>query len=93
MRLTIVITSITYSKYVSLALVIQHAKRTRNIAICDLSGSNTFFHSISKQRDFLQKKVTEHKICVFDVITSFFSGYIVGVGRVRTVIRASSRIT
>ena len=29
----------------------------------------------------------------FDVITSFFSGYIVGVGRVRTVIRALSNMT
>ena len=30
---------------------------------------------------------------IFDVITSFFSGYIVGVGRVRTVIRALSHMT
>jgi hypothetical protein len=36
---------ITYSERVSLALVIQHAKRMHGIMLsCDLSGSTTFFH-------------------------------------------------
>ena len=42
---------------------------------------------------FEGKKVIEHKMRVFDVITSFLSGCIVGVGRVRTVTRAPLRVT
>ena len=38
---------ITYSECVSLALVIQHAKRMRHIVICDPSGSTIFIHVIS----------------------------------------------
>jgi len=39
--------SVTYSQCVSVALVIQHAKRMLHIASCSLSGSTTFFHIIS----------------------------------------------
>jgi hypothetical protein len=38
---------ITYSEGVSVAFVIQHAKRMRHIVICDLSGYTIFFHIIS----------------------------------------------
>jgi len=38
---------ITYPECVFIALGFQHAKRMRRIAICDLSGSTTFFHNIS----------------------------------------------
>ena len=33
------------------------------------------------------------RVTIFDVITSFSSGYIVGVGRVRTVTRATVTMT
>jgi hypothetical protein len=39
--------SITYYECVSVALVIQHAKRMHRIVICGLSGSTIFFHIIS----------------------------------------------
>jgi hypothetical protein len=40
--------SITYSKCVSVALVIQHEKRMRRIITCSLSGSAIFFNIISQ---------------------------------------------
>jgi hypothetical protein len=39
--------TITYSKCVFVALVIQHAMRMRHIVICGPSGSTVFFHNIS----------------------------------------------
>jgi hypothetical protein len=40
--------STTYSECVSVALVIQHAKRMRSITLsCDMSGSTIIFHIIS----------------------------------------------
>jgi hypothetical protein len=39
---------ITYSEFVSVALVIQHTARMRSIVICGLGfDCNTFFHIIS----------------------------------------------
>jgi hypothetical protein len=56
--------STTYSEWVSIASVIQHAKRMCNIIfICDLSGSTAFFHIISWTANF-QKEVSDHQ-CVF----------------------------
>jgi len=57
----------------SVALVIQHAKRMFHIVICGLSGANIFFHiSLShKRHDFRRKAVIEHKICVFIFSTAF----------------------
>jgi len=39
--------SITYSECVSVAFVVQHAKRVRHIVICGLSGAIIFVHIIS----------------------------------------------
>jgi len=39
--------NIIYNDCVSVALVIQHAKRMRHIVVCDLSDSTVFFHFTS----------------------------------------------
>ena len=39
--------SITYSKCMSVALLMQHAMRMRDIVICDVFGCTIFFHVIS----------------------------------------------
>ena len=54
----------TYSEYVSLALVIQHAMCMRHILICCLSGS-TIFPTFPHQRHCFIKNVTEYKMCVW----------------------------
>ena len=58
--------SITYSAFVSVALSIKYAMRTRHIVICDLSRSKIVSHILShKQYDFRKEEVIEPKICVF----------------------------
>jgi hypothetical protein len=56
---------ITYSACVSVALVIQHAKRMRR-----LSYSTTFFHIISYRRG-IKKKVLGHKMCALSFYVTF----------------------
>jgi len=63
-RITIVIISITHSQCMSVALVIQHEKRTRHIAICDLPSYIIFFLQYLKTARFSWKKVQTIK-CVF----------------------------
>jgi hypothetical protein len=47
---------ITHSQCLSVALIIQHVKRTRRIMSCGLSGSNIFFFTLShKRHDFWKK--------------------------------------
>jgi len=55
--------SITYSECVSVALVIQHTLRMRHIVMWP-APLYSIFHVISKQRDFLKKKILNTK-CVF----------------------------
>jgi hypothetical protein len=45
----------------SVALVVQHAKRVHLIAIRGLSGCTIFFYINSKRHDFWNDKVLEHK--------------------------------
>jgi len=48
-------------------LVIQHAMRMRHIVVCGLSVSKIFFfprNYVIKDM-ILEKKVTEHKMCIF----------------------------
>jgi predicted transcriptional regulator len=52
--------SIIYSESVSVALVIQHAKRMRHIILSSVPYFSTLSH---KRRDF-RDKVMEHKMCV-----------------------------
>jgi hypothetical protein len=56
---------ITYSEYVSVALLIQHAKSVRRIILssCGLSGTTILLHIISQMHDF-RKTVTEHQMRV-----------------------------
>jgi hypothetical protein len=54
---------ISYSEYVSTALGIHHAKRTRRIAICGVSGLPRFSTLYHKSM-ILEKKIIERK-CVF----------------------------
>ena len=62
--------SVTYSKYVSVALVVQHVKRVRRIVICGLFGLTAFFHIFSRH-DFREKNIAEHKMCGFDLLYNF----------------------
>jgi len=49
---------------------IQHATRMRHIAICGLSGSNTFSHIISQMAHFFKKSILNIKwVLIFS--TSF----------------------
>jgi hypothetical protein len=51
-------------------LVILHATRVRRIVVCGLSRSTVFFHIINSTI-FGAKKVTEHKMRVLILSTSF----------------------
>jgi hypothetical protein len=57
--------SITYSECVSVASVMQHAKRMRRVILksvaCPVVTSFTLSH---KQKDYRGKKCTEYKVCV-----------------------------
>jgi hypothetical protein len=57
------------------ALIIQHAMRTRRITMsCGLSGSTTFSTLSHKRHDF-RKNVTEYKICVLIFSTILFETF------------------
>jgi hypothetical protein len=57
--------SITYSECVSVALVIQHAKRMLRIILPSVAClALQYFSTSHKRHDFQKKKVTQHKMCV-----------------------------
>ena len=62
--------NMTCSECVSVALVIHHAVRMRHIVICGLSDSR-IFSTLSHKRLDLIRRITEHKMCVLILCTTF----------------------
>jgi len=54
--------NITYSEFVSVALVIEHATRMRHIINCEPSGYTKFFHIIQKTAKFSKKKKKKKRL-------------------------------
>jgi hypothetical protein len=63
--------SITYSEFMSVVLVIQHAMRVHHFVICGLPRSTKIF-TVPHKRHVFPKYVTENKICALIFFIKFF---------------------
>jgi hypothetical protein len=64
--------SITYSVFMSVALVIQHAKRMHHIVLSSVAcEAPQYFSTLCRKRQDFRRKVIEHKICVLILSTDF----------------------
>ena len=69
--------SITYSKYVSVALGTQHAKRVGHIVICGLSSSTIFFFcTLSHKRNDFRKEKSLNIKCFCDFLSNYRLKYL-----------------
>ena len=62
---------IAYSESVFVALVIQHAKRTRHVILSVAPQVLQHFYTLYHKRHDFRKNVTEHKMCVLIFPTTF----------------------
>ena len=63
---------ITYSECVSVALVIQHAKRMRRVVLSFVPcRAIPYFSTLPHKRHDFRKKVIEHKLCALIFSTTF----------------------
>jgi hypothetical protein len=64
--------SIKYSECVSVALIIQYAKRMRHIMLSSVACPSVHLSTLCHERhDFRKKKVIENKMCVLIFSTTF----------------------
>jgi hypothetical protein len=70
---------ITYSKCGFVALIVQHAMRTRHFVICVLPDSTVFFLLSHKQHDFRRIKIVteQNKMCVLIFSTTLSETFLI----------------